>query len=136
MKTKNILIAALSTLIIFSFTSCSHKISFLTSSIVPAARGYVKVKKDDNKNYDIDIEISNLAEVDRLIPKKKVYIVWMISDEDITSNIGQIKITKKKLEASLEAISSSKPNKIFITSEEDARVQTPSLDIVLTTDKF
>jgi hypothetical protein len=32
-----------------SFTSCSKKVAFQTSSIVPAARGDVKITKDDNK---------------------------------------------------------------------------------------
>jgi len=136
MKTKNILIAALSAMIIFSFTSCSKKISFMNSLIVPAAQGSIKVKKDDNKNYTIEINIRNLADVDRLVPKKKTYVVWMTSDEDITTNIGQIKSSKKKLSASLQTVSASKPNKIFITSEEDGSVQTPSVDIILTTDKF
>ena len=136
MKTKNILIAALSAMIIFSFTSCSKKISFMNSLIVPAAQGSIKVKKDDNKNYTIEINIRNLADVDRLVPKKKTYVVWITSDEDITTNIGQIKSSKKKLSASLQTVSASKPNKIFITSEEDGSVQTPSVDIILTTDKF
>lgn len=136
MKTKNILIVALSAMIIFSFTSCSKKISFMNSLIVPAAQGSIKVKKDDNKNYTIEINIRNLADVERLVPKKKTYVVWMATKEDTVTNIGQIKSSKKKLSASLQAVSASKPNKIFITTEEEASVQTPSLDIVLTTDKF
>lgn len=135
-KTKNIFLAALSAMILFSFASCSHKISFLNSAVVPAARGFVKVKKDDNKNYNIEISITNLAEVDRLEPKKKTYVVWMISNDDITANIGQVKSAKKKLTASLETVSASKPVKIFLTTEEDASVPLPSSNIVLTTDKF
>ena len=41
----------------------AKKIGFLSSSIVPAARGYVKVKRDINGNYLIQVKISNLAEV-------------------------------------------------------------------------
>ena len=108
----------------------------MNSLIVPAAQGSIKVKKDDNKNYTVEIEITNLADVERLVPKKKTYVVWMLTNDDKTINIGQIKSSKKKLSASLETVSASKPNKIFITTEEEASVQTPSLDIILTTDKF
>jgi hypothetical protein len=52
-----------------SFTSCSKKVAFQTSSIVPA--GDVKITKDDNKNYLVEIKVENLAEVSRLAHLKK-----------------------------------------------------------------
>jgi hypothetical protein len=38
---------------------------------VPAARGDVKITKDDNKNYLVEIKVENLAEVSRLRHQKK-----------------------------------------------------------------
>ena len=35
--------------------SCAKKITFATSSVVPAAEGSVKVKKDKNNNYNIEL---------------------------------------------------------------------------------
>ena len=118
----------------------AKKIGFLSSSIVPAARGYVKVKRDINENYIIQVKISNLAEVNRLQPSKKVYVVWMITDHEITRSIGQIisstTFLSTKLKASFQKVSSSKPIKIFITAEEDAITQTPNEQVILTTDRF
>jgi hypothetical protein len=58
-------------------SSCTQKISFLTSSVVPAARGTVKVKMDDNKNHTIQIALVNLAEPERLSPPKKcIWFGW------------------------------------------------------------
>ena len=118
----------------------AKKVGFLSSSIVPAARGYVKVKRDINENYIIQVKISNLAEVNRLQPSKQVYVVWMITDHEITDNIGQINSSttflSTKLKASFQKVSSSKPIKIFITDEEEAITQTPNEQIILSTDRF
>jgi hypothetical protein len=137
---KKIFLGILTTMAIFSFASCSRKISFLTSSIVPAARGYVKVKKDKNKNYHIKIDISELAEVNRVQPAKQTYVVWMITDQDIKKNVGQINsstgLFSNRLKASFETVSSFKPIKIFITAEDDATIQFPNTQVVLSTDRF
>ncbi len=58
-------------LVVITFSSCSNKTIFNTSSIIPAARGDVKVKIDKNKNYTILLELSYLAEPERLQPAKK-----------------------------------------------------------------
>jgi hypothetical protein len=118
----------------------AKKVGFLSSSIVPAARGYVKVKRDINENYIIQVKISNLAEVNRLQPSKHAYVVWMITDHEITRSIGQIisstTFLSTKLKASFQKVSSSKPIKIFITAEDEAGAQSPNEQVILTTDRF
>ncbi len=47
----------LTTMVIFLFIAYSTKALFLTSSVVPAAKGYVKVKKDNNNNYVFQIQL-------------------------------------------------------------------------------
>jgi len=119
-----------------TFTSCSKKIQFENSNIVPAARGDVTVKKDKNNNYNIKLEISYLAEPERLQPPKKYYVVWLSSNENqIPLNIGQI-VGTSKLHVKFESVSSSKPKRIFITAEDDATAQYPSNFVILETDKF
>ena len=118
----------------------AKKVGFLSSSVVPAARGYIKLERDINENYIIQVRISNLAEVNRLQPSKQAYIVWMITDREKTVNIGQINSSttflSTKLKASFMKISSTKPIKIFITAEEDATTQIPNKQVILTTDRF
>jgi hypothetical protein len=131
---------ALAAILMFSFTSCTKKISFLSSSVVPAAQGTVKVKTDSNKNYAIQIDIANLAEPGRLQPPRQMYIVWVVTDQDMTKNIGQIRTSSgrfsKGLKASFETVTSFKPTKIFITAENDSNIQDPNWEIVLATDQF
>src|SRR5690349_6292790 len=76
--------------VIVCLNSCARKITFLTSSVVPAAEGTVKVSKDNNRNYKINVSLSNLAEPNRLQPSKSMYVVWMETDNNATQNIGQI----------------------------------------------
>lgn len=127
-------------LVLFYFSSCAKKISFQSSSIVPAARGDVKVKKDNNNNYNIQISLNNLAEPKRLQPSKNTYVVWMETEDNVTKNIGQINSStgflSSKLKASFETVSSTKPTKIFITAEDDASIQYPGMQVVLTTNNF
>jgi len=138
--TKNIFLSILTTLILFSFESCAKKITFLTSSVVPAARGSVNVKRDKNKNYVIQIHLLHLAEVNRLQPPKQTYVVWMVTDQNIAKNLGQIKSStsflSKKIKGSLETVSAFKPTKIFITAEDDGSIQYPGMQVVLSTDNF
>jgi hypothetical protein len=133
--TKNIFLGVLATLILLPFTLSAKKIPFLISSVTPAAQGYVKVKKDHNQNFVIKIYISDLAEIERIQPTKKTYVVWMITDRDITKNIGRVN-SSKNLSGFLETVSSFQPTKIFITAEVDESVQVPGEQIVLTTDRF
>jgi hypothetical protein len=121
-------------IILTSFGACSKKVVFLNSSVVPAAEGYVKVKKDGNENYAITLKISNLAEVDKMQPPKKTYVVWMETNRGVTRNIGQI-VSSRNLNANFETVSSFKPVKIFLTAENNENVQYPG-NVVLSTATF
>lgn len=120
--------------------SCAKKITFAISSVVPAAEGSVKVKKDKNNNYNIDLRLMRLADPKRLTPSKQMYIVWMETDGNGTKNIGQLKTSSsmlsKTLKSSLKTISPFKPTKIFITAEDDRSIQYPGGQTVLTTNNF
>jgi hypothetical protein len=137
---KNVILGIFAVIIVFSVNSCATSVSFLNSSVVPSAQGKVKIKTDKNKNYVIQISLSNLAESTRMQPSKLTYIVWMVTDRELTKNIGQLNSSKgfmsKALKGSFKTVSSDKPVKIFITAEDDASIQYPGTPVVLSTDKF
>jgi hypothetical protein len=122
-------------LLLLGGSSCAHKTTFLTSTVVPAAEGTINWKKDTNDNYVITIKMVNLAEVERLQPPKKAYVVWLENQEGRPKNLGQINSShetfSKKLKATFETVSSFKPTKIFITAEDESDVNYPSSMIVL-----
>lgn len=131
---------ALLAFVTFAFASCAKKIVFSASPIVPAAQGKVKMKQDKNNNYALDIKVTNLAEPERLEPARKYYVVWIETESNGTKNIGQLVSStgflSKKLKASLEAVTSFKPTRVFITAEDDASIQYPGMQVVLRTDRF
>ena len=139
LKAKPLLLCAITFLMIFAISSCAQKIRFNNSSVVPAAEGTVKIKKDNNKNYSIDIDVIHLADPKRLSPSKELYVVWMETDNTMAKNIGLIKssssILSSTLRGAINTVSSVKPTKIFITAEDNADVQSPG-EVILTTSSF
>ncbi|MCB2178229.1 MAG: hypothetical protein KQH57_20665 [Actinomycetales bacterium] len=98
------------------------------------------MKQDNNQNYIIKIEVSDLAEVERVQASKNTYVVWMETDQGNVENLGQLKSStsflSKRHTASLETATSYKPVKIFITTEEGINTQYPGRQVVLTTETF
>ena len=120
-------------------SSCSHKEMFAKSIIVPGASGQVKVKKDQNNNYAINVTLKDLPPSKNLVPSKDTYVLWNESATR-TTNIGQLVSSRslfaRGFKASLTAVSSDKPRRIFITAENDPKTQTPGTHVVLTTNDF
>jgi hypothetical protein len=126
----------LSVISVITFSSCSKKMSFSNSSVVPAAVGNINLKSDKNNNHTINISVNNLAPASQLTPAYKTYVVWMVTENNETKNIGQLKsktsFLSKSLKSHLSAVSSFKPESFFITAENEGNVEYPGL-IVLST---
>ena len=124
-------------LLMLLLSSCSRKLHFTRSMVVPAAEGTVKIKKDNNKNYSLDIDIRNLVESDKLVPPRKTYVAWIETDQDRNKNIGRLNsssgLFSKTLKASLNTVTPFKPEKVFITAENDAEISYPNGEVILTT---
>lgn len=121
-----------------ALSSCATRAVFLSSAVVPAAEGTVTVKEDDNNNYRIKVKINNLADSQSLTPPKNAYVLWLLTENDVSKNIGQIVSStgsmSSKLKASFETVSSDKPSKVFITAENEADIRFPDSEVVLITD--
>ncbi|MEO6685560.1 MAG: hypothetical protein ABIN24_06330 [Dyadobacter sp.] len=125
-------------LVLIVLQSCnSEKFNFAVSSVVPAAEGSVEVKKDGNENYEIELNISRLAEPERLSPKKKFYVVWVQTENSGDKNIGQLKTSSgflsSTLKSSLSTVTPFKPLGFLISAEDNIDVQHPGEQIVLRT---
>jgi hypothetical protein len=120
--------------------SCARKLAFYESPIVPAAVGEVKVKKDRNNNYSIEVNTKHLAEPRKLHPPQNTYIVWMETEENGMVNLGQLKSTSgilsQTLKGSLETVSSFKPRSFLITAENSPNIQYASNQVVLRTGSY
>jgi hypothetical protein len=126
--------------VLFIITSCAQSVNFLSSTIVPAADGRVKVKQDKNRNYKIDVKVTDLADVGRLKSSKETYVVWMETDRGNIENLGQLRSSRGFLSrqhtATLETVSSFKPTRVFVTTEHGTNARHPGNEVVLTTGRF
>jgi hypothetical protein len=134
---KNFTIAII---VICILSSCSKKMTFLPSPLVPAAEGSVKVKTDKNMNYAVDLNVINLAGPERLQPAKSNYVVWAQTEQDGVKNIGSLQSSRglfsKTLKGSLETVLPYKPEKFFITAEDEVSPAYPGNQIVLNTESM
>ena len=120
--------------------SCSQKVTFLQSAVVPAAEGRVKIDKDANNNYSVDVFVENLAPPSRLTPPKKAYVVWAETERNGTVNLGQLRTSSSwfssSLEASLKTVTPYKPVRVVVTAEDQPNLRSPGFQTVIMTKKF
>jgi hypothetical protein len=110
---------------------------FSSSSVVPAAEGSVKYKKDKNNNYHVALKVMHLANSNKLTPARSTYVVWMETESNGTKNLGQLKssgsLLSSTLKGSLSSVTAFQPKSFFITAEDDANVSYPGSEVVLRT---
>ena len=123
--------------VLFHLASCARKMKFESSPVVPAAKGFVKIKTDKNKNRTIELNLTNLASPDRLVPAKNAYVVWMETEDNGVKNIGQLNsksgLFSSQLKASLKTITPFQPVRFFVTAEDDPSVSFPGYQNVIST---
>ena len=131
-------ILLLFSIVVFT-TACSKKISFRPSSIVPAASGNVNISRDQNDNYDIRLQVDNLASPERLASSRDMYVVWMETEDTRTKNLGRLSSSKRLFSdawrGELETVTPEKPVRVFITSEDTVTPRYPGRT-VMTTETF
>lgn len=116
-------------------TACSRNIVFPVSEVVPAAEAVLKVDENDNNDYQLELEVENLASADRLTPSRRYYVVWMVSKKNGTINLGNLDINRKN-KGSLETSTPYEPIRVFITAEDDKTPVVPSTQVILDSGKF
>ncbi len=138
--TKNFSLTIVIIPFVFLLSACAKKTVFLTSTFLPTTSGSVKIGRDIKRRYVINIQLDNLTNPSNLQPPKTAYVVWMVTQNNTSKNIGQIlyidNIAYQKYVTTFKAVSSVKPLRVFITGENDPKVQTTVSQVVLSTDNF
>lgn len=115
-------------------TACANKITFPTSEVVPAANAVLEVDKNKSENYELKLEVTNLAEPGRLSPARSNYVVWMVTEKNGTINLGNLRVKNSK--ASLETVTPYKPIRVFITAEDTPKAVIPGTQVILNSKDF
>ena len=120
-----------------TFSSCSKKFVFSNSAIVPAAEGTIKIKKDKNDNYEVNLSVRNLAPADNLIESRNTYVLWANTNGNGIKNLGQLKnetgIFSKALKSELNTATPFQPESFFITAENRADINYPDGQVIMKT---
>ena len=120
--------------------SCAKKVTFNPSMAVPGASGSVRIKKDKNANYLMELNVRNLPKADDLNPAKRTYIVWVETNDNRALNVGNLDISRglfsRKRKGKLETTSSFKPVRVYVTPEDEKAPTIPSAEHVLSTSLF
>lgn len=109
----------------FLFSSCATSVKFPVSEVTPAATISVKHKKDDNGNNVLSVVANNLSSPGRLTPPKNVFVVWAVTENNGTKNLGQLK-NKNATRSTLESRTAFDPVEVFITAEKEGSITYPS----------
>jgi len=110
---------------VVSITSCASTAKFPVSSTVPAADITARKKQDKHNNYTIELTARNLAEASRLNPPKNNYNVWIVAENGMTKNIGQL-TNKNSKKAVLKTVTPFNVREIFITAETQGDLAYPA----------
>jgi hypothetical protein len=125
--------------IVIAMTSCAKKISFLPSTVIPTAKGYVKIKGDKNDNYAVNLQVRDIVKSKELQPAKKTYVVWVETMENRAHHLGKLESSKGLFSGTrkgkMEAVTAAKPVRVFVTAEEHGTPEFPS-EVILTTKLF
>lgn len=124
----------------FLVVSCGPKIYFPVSAVVPAAEPKADVKKTKEGEYQVKLDVNNLALPERLSPPKRNYVVWVNTETQGVRNIGELKNRRGMLantgKASFVGTLSEKPTQIIVTAENNPNVQFTGDHTVLRSDTF
>jgi hypothetical protein len=92
---------------------------------VPAAMGKAHLSKEKNGNLKLKVEVHHLAKPGALTPSRQNYVVWTEARGKDPENRGVLKVNDK-LEGTFEDTVSNEDFEIFITAEDNAKIDVPS----------
>ena len=125
--------------VVIALSSCGKKITFLPSTVIPTANGYVKIKGDKNNNYAVKLQVRDIVKSKDLQPGKKNYVVWVETNENRAHHLGKLESSKGLFSGTrkgkLETVTPAKPVRVFVTAEDNSTPQFPS-EVILTTKLF
>lgn len=97
--------------------SCASTVKFPVSELTPAADITAKITKQGKPNYLVTINANNLAAPTRLNPPRNIYVIWAVSENGITRNVGHF-MQENAVKSTYKASFPYQPVEVFITAED------------------
>lgn len=102
----------------------AKKYPMTAAAMVPGARAELEISKDKNGNTRLKMEVEHLANLENLTPRASAYVVWFQERDGKSENEGQLRVDKN-LKAAFETVTPMKSFEVFVTAEQDARINHP-----------
>jgi outer membrane protein OmpA-like peptidoglycan-associated protein len=111
--------------------SGSTKVSLVATELAPGAKGTAKVEiKSKADRATVEIDIDDLKPASTLGAELLTYVVWAVTPEGRSSNLGEL-IVNKKGDGKLETTTQSQAFSLIVTAEPYFAVHVPSEVVVL-----
>lgn len=102
-----------------------------SSASVPASKGTVEAKINDDGNTNVLVSVRHLGEPSNVEVDSTVYVVWIQARDGANQNVGALALNDD-LEGSLETITPHQRFTLRVTPEPNSRVSVPTHDPVFT----
>jgi hypothetical protein len=123
----NRMIAIYAGLIFFGLTCIAgaSDVRLTADASIPAALGKAHLSKEKNGNLKLKVEVHHLAKPGALTPSRQNYVVWTQARGKEAENRGVLKVNDK-LEGTFEDTVSNQDFEVFITAEDNDKIEVPS----------
>ncbi len=109
----------------------STPVSLVPTDLMPAAKGDAKVQiKSKADRATVDVSVTGLKAANDLGAEFLTYVLWAVTPEGRTSNLGEMRVSKKG-ESKLSTTTPSQAFSLIVTAEPYFAVHIPSEMVVL-----
>ncbi|MGB6193639.1 MAG: hypothetical protein WBF42_14315, partial [Terracidiphilus sp.] len=109
----------------------STKVSLVPTDLVPSAQGDAKVEiKSKADRATVEVDVSGLKPANTLGAEFLTYVLWAVTPEGRTSNLGEM-VPNKKGDGKLSTTTPAQAFSLIVTAEPYFAVHTPSEMVVL-----
>lgn len=120
-----IALLTLFTMVMAVMLALGDDVKMRPTTVDPSADGRVEFHTDRNGNTTVFVSVHHLAPAAQLTPAKTAYVVWIQRPGRDAENLGALRVNENQ-EGTLKATTPYKQFDIFVTAEDNTRVQAPS----------
>lgn len=113
-----------------SLGACANKTPLVSTPLVPAAVGEVKLSTDDNNNTKVELQVKYLAPASQLSPPRNAYVVWTRTGTGNPEKQGVLEIGDNR-EGKIQFITTASNFEVVVTAEESPNARFPSSTVAL-----
>lgn len=112
---------------------CAHTVSLANSAKVPGATGKLDVKRTDNGNTAMELEVEHLAKADQVDSRAVTYVVWVQALDHATppQSVANM-LVDDDLKGHVSTVSPLAAFDLVITPEASQQATAPSGEPVFT----